>query len=268
MTKTKALLREKVWWPGMSSYVETLIKPCYACQVINTKHAKCQPLQMSEILKRPRETLAMDLKGPFPTSQHLLVIIDYSSRYLVAALLDTITSAEIIRKLKDIFAIFGYPTRVTADNGQQLNSDKFKAYLKQLNIYHCHMTPYCSSADGEVERFNRTLSKALQTSHTEGKNWKNELNNFLLQYRTTLHCITRVPPATVLLKYNIKNSIPSFDKPTNSKLDTVINKRNHQKKANINEYANSQRKSKPLTFKKGEQIFLKSLRRNNKLQPF
>ena len=60
---------------------------------------------MSEIPKQPWETLAMDLKGPFTSGQHLLVIIDYRSRYPVATLLDTLTSAEIFRKLKDISPI-------------------------------------------------------------------------------------------------------------------------------------------------------------------
>ena len=49
-----------------------------------------------------RETLAMDLKGPFPSGEHLLVIIDYRSRYPIPALLDTITSTEIIKKLEEV----------------------------------------------------------------------------------------------------------------------------------------------------------------------
>ena len=205
-------MRKKVWWPGMSSDVKTLIKHYHTCQITNTTHVKCQPLQMSEIPKQPWETLAMDLKGPFPSGKHLLVIIDHKSRYPVAVLLDTITSAEIIRKLKDKFAIFGYPTHV---NGHQFNLNEFKAKLKQLNIDHHRVTFYWPSANGEVERFNRTLGKALQTADAKGKDWKKNLNNVLLQYCTTPHCITGVPPAVVLFKYNIKNGIPSFDKPTN-----------------------------------------------------
>ena len=44
----------------------------------------------------------MDLKGPFPSGEHLLVIIDYRSRYPIPALLDTITSTEIIKKLEEV----------------------------------------------------------------------------------------------------------------------------------------------------------------------
>ena len=62
---------------------------------------------MSEIPKQLWET-AMDLKGPF-SSGHLFVIIDFRLRHPVAALLDTLTSAEIIRKLKDIAPISLFP---------------------------------------------------------------------------------------------------------------------------------------------------------------
>ena len=31
ISKTKARLREKVWWPGLSAETEDLIKSCYAC---------------------------------------------------------------------------------------------------------------------------------------------------------------------------------------------------------------------------------------------
>ena len=108
----------------MSSDVETFNRHCHKCQVTSTTHVKCQLLQMSEFSKRSWETLAMDLKGSFSSGKHLLVIIDYRSRNPVAALLDKITYTEIIRKLNDIFAIFGYPTCVTVDNGQHFNSDE------------------------------------------------------------------------------------------------------------------------------------------------
>jgi len=51
-----------------------------------------------------------------------------------------------------------------------------------------------------VERFNRTLGKAIQTPHAEGKDWKKELPGFMMQYRTTPHSTTGVAPAEALFK--------------------------------------------------------------------
>ena len=43
------------------------------------------------------------------------------------------------------------------------------------------------------------LGKALKTATLEGRPWKQELNRFLLQYRTTPHCTTGVPPQNCYL---------------------------------------------------------------------
>ena len=152
----------------MSKDVEKFIQQCHACQVTAPASIKCQPLQMTEIPKTPWETLAMDLKGPFPSGEHLLVVIDYRSRYPVIATLNNINSFEIISRLKEIFSIFGLPKCITVDNGTQFNSEEFKSFLKEHQIEHRRVTPYWPSANGEVERFNRTLGKAVQTAHAEG----------------------------------------------------------------------------------------------------
>ena len=50
IVKTKALLREKVWWPGMDSDVEKFIKECHSSQVISQQlPIKYEPLHMTEI---------------------------------------------------------------------------------------------------------------------------------------------------------------------------------------------------------------------------
>ena len=51
------------------------------CQVTNSTHVnKCKPLLISEIPRQPWETLAMVLKGPFPSGKHLLSIVDYTEQ--------------------------------------------------------------------------------------------------------------------------------------------------------------------------------------------
>ena len=50
ISKTKARLREKVWWPGLSAETENYIKS-YACQVTTPSTVQCEPLKMSEIPK-------------------------------------------------------------------------------------------------------------------------------------------------------------------------------------------------------------------------
>ena len=73
----------------------------------------------------------------------------------------TVNSVNIIKSLEKTFSLFGYPAKITTGNGPQLKSSEFKTYLSTHNIEHCMFTPYCPIANGKVEKFNRTLGKAI-----------------------------------------------------------------------------------------------------------
>ena len=64
--KTIALLREKVWWPGLSRDTKEFIKSCRPCQSTTPYIVKYQPLKTTEIPKTSWHTLAIDIKGSFP----------------------------------------------------------------------------------------------------------------------------------------------------------------------------------------------------------
>ena len=81
--------------------------------------------------------------------------------------------------------MFGYPKRITTDNGLQFIAREFTDYLKHHGIEHRRVTPYWPAANGEVERMNRTIKRAIQCAVVEGKKWQDALHDFLLGYRTT-----------------------------------------------------------------------------------
>ena len=130
ISKTKSLLREKVWWPTINTDVESMIASCHTCQVTAPSSLNYQPLKMSEIPKSCWHTLAVDIQGPYPTGEHILLLIDYRSRYSVATLLKTITSTTVVSSLHKVFTMFGYPKRICTDNGPQFISRQFTAYLE------------------------------------------------------------------------------------------------------------------------------------------
>ena len=178
INKTKALLREKVWWPSINADVEQLIKHCHACQVTASSNSKCAPITMSEIPSQVWHTLAVDIQGPYPTGEYILVLIDYRSRYPVIALLKTVTTKTILNSLLKTFSLFGFPSCITSDNRPQFTSVDFTAVLKKHDISHRRVTPYWPAANGEVERMNCTLKKAIQCAHEEGKIGGTNSTNF------------------------------------------------------------------------------------------
>ena len=66
IVKTKGLLREKVWWPGIDQEVEKMIKECHACQVTGSSKVNYEPLEATKIPSTNWHTVALDIQGPYP----------------------------------------------------------------------------------------------------------------------------------------------------------------------------------------------------------
>ena len=68
IVKTKCLIREKVWFPGIDKMVKKKVDNCLACQAVTpSKSSRIEPLQMTPLPSGPWKMLAMDFLGPFPS---------------------------------------------------------------------------------------------------------------------------------------------------------------------------------------------------------
>ena len=169
IVKTKGLLREKVWWPGIDKDVEQMIKLCHARQVTGSGAVNYEPLEVTKIPATNWHTAALDIQGPYPPKDYLIALIDYRSRYPVVVRVKSINTQTVIKSLDMIFSMFGYVYKLVADNGKQFMSDEFKQYLQRNGIKLRNVTPYSPWVNGEVERFNRSLKKANQAAYAENK---------------------------------------------------------------------------------------------------
>ena len=80
IVRTKQRLRRKVFWPGISQYVQHQIDLCHSCQVVAGAQPPT-PILPTKIPERSWLLIGCDLCGPFPTGEYLLVCVDYHSRY-------------------------------------------------------------------------------------------------------------------------------------------------------------------------------------------
>eukprot|EP00795_Rhopilema_esculentum_P017882 gene17882-biopygen1759 len=143
--------------------------------------------------------------------------------------------------------------------------DELKQYLKQHGIKLRNVTPYSPWVNGEVERFNRSLKKANQCAHAEGKDWREELNKFLLLYRTTPHATTGQCPATVFFGRGIKNDIPEYAKDESQ--DTELDRKDREKKGKMKNYTDIKRNAKDSEIQEQDTVLVKNLWKNDKLSP-
>ena len=98
LVKTKQLLREKVWFPGIDKYVKRVVDTCITRQA-NGPENRPDPLQMSQLPPAPWHTLHMDFCGPFPSGEYLFVVIDAYSRFPQVDIVCYTSASAIIPKL-------------------------------------------------------------------------------------------------------------------------------------------------------------------------
>ena len=108
-----------------------------------------------------------------------------------------------------MFSAFGIPEQVNLDNGPPFNSTEFLQFADYLGFSHRKITPYWPEANGEVERFTRTLEKAIRAAQVEGKPWNQELYTFFRNYRATPHSTTNVPPFDAMFQRSMKTKLPN-----------------------------------------------------------
>lgn len=109
--------------------------------------------------------LALDILGPLPSGENLLVLVDYHSSWIEVDVVRATTSKNIIQRLVAQFARYGLPKGLLTDNGPNLVSNEIEDYLKEMEVEHRHTSPLWPRANGEVERQNRALLKAIREAH-------------------------------------------------------------------------------------------------------
>lgn len=263
ITVMKRRLRAKVWWPKMDAHTEEFVKKCRGCLLVSAPSAP-EPLRRTELPSAPWQHLAIDFLGPLPSGHYILVVVDYYSRFKEVEIMTKIDSIETIKRLKHIFARFGLPISIHADNGRQLVSEQFKQYCQTNNITLISTTPYWPQQNGEVERQNRSLLKRLAICQAEKGNWQEDLQEYLLMYRSTQHSTTLKTPAELMFNWNIRDKMPTIDQPQGSEF-SEFRDRDAEMKQKGKEYADRKRRAQTNDIEEGDEVVVKRQIITNKL---
>ena len=268
VVKTKERLRTKVWWPAMDRDAERRCAECYGCQMV-TKNVPPPPLKSTPLPNQPWEEVAVDLMGPLPSGEHLLVLVDYYSRWMEVDVIRTTSSKTIIHCLDAQFARHGLPKGLRTDNGSNLVSKEVEDYLNEMGIEHRYTTPLWPRANGEVERQNRSLLKSMRAAHAEGKNWREELNRFFLAHRSTPHSTTGKSPAELLFRRKLTSKMPELVNVEEEEVevsDQAVRDRDTQRKQFNKDYVDKKFHARDRNVREGDSVLLEK-KKENKLSP-
>ena len=118
------------------------------------------------------------------------LVIDDHSRFPEIEVVHSTSAKAVILKLDRIFAAYGVRRVVKSDNGPPFNGGESAQFTKYVGFKHRKVSSLWPEANGEVECFMKTFGKVLRTT----ANWKQEMYQFLRNYRATPHCVLQVLP--------------------------------------------------------------------------
>ena len=153
--------------------VEKKTSSCGACQIATPRTTR-EPLQMSPLHASLWRQVSVDFKQ-LSSCEYLLVISDDYSRYPVVEPVRSTSASTVIPQLDKTFSTFGIPEIVRSDSCPPFNGRKFREFAQTFVFSHGKVTPLWPRANGQVERFMRTIKTSVAAAKAEGKPWKTTL---------------------------------------------------------------------------------------------
>ena len=261
LVKTKKLLREKVWFPGIDKKVKQMIDQCVICQA-SGPGSHPEPLQMSPLPPEPWHTVNVDFGGPFPTGEYIFVVIDAYSRFPEVEIVHSTAARSTIFKMDRIFATHGIPRVVRSDNGPPFSSEEVRTYMEEKGIKHQRITPLWPQANSEAEYFMKPFKKAIRAAHAEGRDWRKHLYQFLLNYRATPHSTTGFSPSELLFNRKIKTKLPQIVLQKDSDVDLTVQQNDKRAKEQMKKYADQKSRARASDIQVGDTVLILQRKQN------
>lgn len=162
---------------------------------------------------QPFERINIDFKGPLPSNngnKYFLNIVDEYSRFPFVLPCSDISTPTVIKCLTTLFSLFGMPAFVHSDRGASFMSQELRAFLRGKGVATSRTTSYNPAGNGQVERYNGIVWKAVETSlksknlHT--KYWQIVLPDALHSIRSLLCTATNETPHERFFKFPRRSS--------------------------------------------------------------
>ena len=134
----------------MQQKVIRYVDSCIYCKAFIDKKTS-EPLCFHKVPSKNWEVVAIDLYGPMPSNNHVVVVHDQGSRFHAAKLVTSTRSIKVIPALEEIFNAYGNPEMQISDNGPPFNSKAMENFTQNKNI--------------EMKKFHHSIHHPTQWKH-------------------------------------------------------------------------------------------------------
>jgi hypothetical protein len=195
---TISRVQSKYFWYSMRQTIQKYVANCEVCQR-EGRRQKNERLRTIKV-NQPFEKVGIDIVGPLPktknSNSYIVVAMDYLTKWPEARAIPDQTAKTVASFFyEDIICRHGCPKEIVSDNGSAFISQMVESLLERHQIKHRLISPYHPQSNGLVERFNRTLCKAIaKYVQLLEDDWDKFIPSVLFAYRTMQHKTTQYDP--------------------------------------------------------------------------
>ena len=203
--RTRDRLKAKYFWYQLSSDTKRYV---YGCKDCNRNKSATKANRHPRVIFHagtPMEKVHLDFLGPLPRSdsgmESILVMVDQFTKWVEAvALPNQEAETMAMAAVNEFFARFGFPLQLVTDQGANFQSKLFTEICKLLQIHKLRTTAYRPSANGQVERVNRTLMSIVRNFVSPNqRDWDKYLPLITAAIRSCKHRATERTPNLMML---------------------------------------------------------------------
>ena len=133
LTKTKALLRSKVFFPNMNKITTQVLGLCTSCKSVTPSHDR-HKLISQPTLSEALDTFNIDFLGLFPNGRYIFVMIDQRTKYPDIDFMRSTLARSVIFVLERFFSSYGIPNNIVSGNGLPFTSYELQRYFTSRGI--------------------------------------------------------------------------------------------------------------------------------------
>ena len=194
------------YWPTMAKDTAEFLAQCPECQQIRDPTGAGQrvPLQPWPPAERPNQRVHADLVGPMKASnpdspdiyrRHVLVITDAYSRWVELSVLQDKSAKTVgLGIFRSWICRYGCPALVVVDGGKEFATSCLKHILTSMHGNRHVISPIHPQANGQAERFNRSLKAYLTAMDDTTLEWEDYIPTLQWAHNSSFNKSTNFSP--------------------------------------------------------------------------
>ena len=133
-----------------------------------------------------------------------MLLVYYTSHFLVVCNLNSISAQHVINHFKLIFSEYGWPDTLVSNNGSCYASETFTKTMQEYNMNHITSSPHYPQSNGLVEKLVQIVKNLFHKAKVEG------VDQFmvLMIYRNTPLASTLQSPMQMLQNRAVRSQLP------------------------------------------------------------